>query len=201
MMSLNELRAREEGSGLSTVEKERERWRGLASSNALEFGGVGGMSGGVLGAWCCYRCGRSTSFVVDFSVCIETLMNMINTIIKTTSLLPGGLFASLGVTRGVESDMRGVKLAISFSTTNHHPNSNCYQSQDIDHSLRKSCSDAIAACADPICDPLEKGVAAFDISTNASKPSISLPPAAAALPSPPPATVTEIPSKYSKTKH
>jgi hypothetical protein len=36
-------------------------------------------------------------------------------------------------------------------------------------------------------------VAAFDINTNASKPSISLPPASAALP-PPPATATEIPS-------
>ena len=29
---------------------------------------------------------------------------------KTTALLPEGLFASLGVTRGVESDMRGVKM-------------------------------------------------------------------------------------------
>ena len=45
---------------------------------------------------------------------------------KTTSLLPEGLFASLGVTRGMESDMRGVKLVISFSITNHRPNSNSY---------------------------------------------------------------------------
>lgn len=29
---------------------------------------------------------------------------------KTTSLLPEGLFASLGVSRGVEGDLRGVKL-------------------------------------------------------------------------------------------
>ena len=32
---------------------------------------------------------------------------------KTTSLLPEGLFASLGVSRGVEGDLRGVKL-VSF---------------------------------------------------------------------------------------
>jgi hypothetical protein len=50
----------------------------------------------------------------------------------------------------------------------------------------------IAACADPICDPLEKWVAAFDINTNASKPSTSLPPTSAAPP--PPATATEIPN-------
>lgn len=29
---------------------------------------------------------------------------------KTTSMLPEGLFASLGVTRTTETDMRGVKL-------------------------------------------------------------------------------------------
>jgi hypothetical protein len=51
----------------------------------------------------------------------------------------------------------------------------------------------IAACADPICDPLEKWVAAFDINTNASKPLTSLPPTSAA-PLPPPATATEIPN-------
>ena len=32
---------------------------------------------------------------------------------KTTSLLPEGLFASLGVSRGAEGDLRGVKL-VSF---------------------------------------------------------------------------------------
>lgn len=50
MTSLDELRAREEGSGLSAAEKERERKRGLGSSGALEFSGIGGMSAGVLGA-------------------------------------------------------------------------------------------------------------------------------------------------------
>ena len=35
---------------------------------------------------------------------------------KTTSLLPEDLFAPVGVTRGVESNMRGVKLVISFCT-------------------------------------------------------------------------------------
>jgi hypothetical protein len=69
MTSLDELRVREEGSGLSAVEKEREGKRGLASSKALEFGGFSGMSGGVLSASVsgCYRCGRSISFVVDFA--------------------------------------------------------------------------------------------------------------------------------------
>ena len=33
---------------------------------------------------------------------------------KTTSLLPEGLFASLGVSRGVEGDLRGVKLVSNF---------------------------------------------------------------------------------------
>lgn len=33
---------------------------------------------------------------------------------KTTSLLPEGLFASLGVSRGVEGDLRGVKLVSGF---------------------------------------------------------------------------------------
>ena len=50
MTSLDELRAREEGSGLSAADKERERKRGLGSSKALEFSGIGGMGSGVLGA-------------------------------------------------------------------------------------------------------------------------------------------------------
>ena len=33
---------------------------------------------------------------------------------KTTSLLPEGLFASLGVSRGVEGDLRGVKVVSIF---------------------------------------------------------------------------------------
>ena len=49
MASLEELRAREEGSGVSAAEKERERKRGLGSSKSLEFSGIGGISGGVLG--------------------------------------------------------------------------------------------------------------------------------------------------------
>ena len=39
--------------------------------------------------------------------CLASLSLMFN---KTTSLLPEGLFASLGVSRGVEGDLRGVKL-------------------------------------------------------------------------------------------
>jgi hypothetical protein len=133
MTSLDELRAREEGSGLSAAEKERERKRGLGSGRALEFGGIGGMSGGVLGASVSGGVTgvvdllRSSSTLLTFPVWIETLTNMFT---KTTSLLPEGLFASLGVTRGVESDMRGVKLVIPFSTTNHGPNSNCCHSMN-----------------------------------------------------------------------
>lgn len=37
----------------------------------------------------------------------ETLTNMLS---KTTSFLPEGLFASLGVTSGIDNDLRGVKM-------------------------------------------------------------------------------------------
>ena len=43
--------------------------------------------------------------------CLASLSLMFN---KTTSLLPEGLFASLGVSRGVEGDLRGVKLVSNF---------------------------------------------------------------------------------------
>ena len=33
---------------------------------------------------------------------------------KNSSLLPEGLFASLGVSRGIEGDLRGVKLVSGF---------------------------------------------------------------------------------------
>ncbi|KAF8965587.1 Sec34-like family-domain-containing protein [Flammula alnicola] len=75
---------------------------------------------------------------------LETLTNMLS---KTTSLLPEGLFASLGVTRGPETDMRG----------------------DIDHSLRKGCEDVISACANPLCDPLEAWLTALNGSTAVPK--------------------------------
>ena len=58
---------------------------------------------------------RSLLTLLTIPVCTETLTNMFT---KTTSLLPEGLFASLGVIRDVESDMRGVKLVILFSTAN-----------------------------------------------------------------------------------
>ncbi|KAF9526898.1 Sec34-domain-containing protein [Crepidotus variabilis] len=66
----------------------------------------------------------------------ETLTNMFN---RTTSLLPEGLFASLGVTRGPESDLRGVRI-------------------EIDQSLRKACEDVIAGAANPVSEPLEAWV-------------------------------------------
>ena len=45
--------------------------------------------------------------VQESDECLASLSQMFN---KTTSLLPEGLFASLGVSRGVEGDLRGVKL-------------------------------------------------------------------------------------------
>jgi hypothetical protein len=58
------------------------------TSKMSEFGGVPATVGGVGGV-------------------TDTLTNMLS---KTTSLLPEGLFASLGVTRGSGSDLRGVKI-------------------------------------------------------------------------------------------
>jgi len=81
--------------------------RSLGSSKAMEFASSGGVT--------------------------ASLSNMFN---KTTSLLPEGLFASLGVSRGVEGDLRGVKL-------------------DIDQNLRRACEDIIAICSKPVCEPLE----------------------------------------------
>lgn len=48
---------------------------------------------------------------VDFDEGLASLSLMFN---KTTSLLPEGLFASLGVSRGIEGDLRGVKLVSIF---------------------------------------------------------------------------------------
>ena len=45
----------------------------------------------------------------------ESLASLSQIINKTTSLLPEGLFASLGVSRGVDGDLRGVKLVSFFS--------------------------------------------------------------------------------------
>ena len=86
------------------------------TSRALEFAGV--------------------SSAVGAGGMTETLTNMLS---RTTSLLPEGLFASLGVTRGVETDLRGVKM-------------------DIDQNLRKACEDVIASCSQPICEPLDAWV-------------------------------------------
>ena len=70
MTSLDELRAREEGSGLSAAEKERERKRGLGSGKALEFSGIGGMSSGVLGA----SVSGGVTGVVDLPYSLSTLL-------------------------------------------------------------------------------------------------------------------------------
>ena len=94
----------------------------LAFTKAL--GRIGGTGDGVTGV-------LDLQFAVDLCqllfVCIETLTNIF---IKTTLLLPEGLLASLGVTCGVESDIRGLRSVISFSTTNHHPNYNWYYSMN-----------------------------------------------------------------------
>lgn len=88
---------------------------------------------------------------------------------RTTSLLPEGLFASLGVARGPENDMRGVK-------------------QDIDHTLRQGCEDAIAASVLPICGPLESWSASLGPNVGSDP---SAPAAAALAPAPSPATLQE----------
>jgi hypothetical protein len=79
----------------------------LAFTKAL--GRIGGTGDGVTGV-------LDLQFVVDLCqllfVCIETLTNIF---IKTTSLLPEGLFMSLGVTHSVGGDIRGVRSVISFS--------------------------------------------------------------------------------------
>uniref|UniRef100_A0A8H7Y1U4 Conserved oligomeric Golgi complex subunit 3 n=1 Tax=Psilocybe cubensis TaxID=181762 RepID=A0A8H7Y1U4_PSICU len=112
-MSLEEVRMREEGSHSSAVR-----------TPATGMGMGSGMAS------------LGSARALDFGV-TETLTNMLS---KTTSLLPEGLFASLGVSRGGGADgeggMRGVKL-------------------DIDHALRKACEDTIEACAGPVCAILD----------------------------------------------
>jgi len=85
----------------------KEYERPLGSSKAMEFVPSGGVT--------------------------ASLSNMFT---KTTSLLPEGLFASLGVSRGVEGDLRGVKL-------------------DIDQNLRRACEDIISICSRTVCEPIE----------------------------------------------
>lgn len=46
--SLDESRLREEGSGLRTAEKERDKWA-MSSARASEFGGLGAVRGALVG--------------------------------------------------------------------------------------------------------------------------------------------------------
>lgn len=105
------------------------------SSRTLEFGGI--------------------SATVGVGGVTETLTNMIN---RTTSLLPEGLFASLGVARGPDSDLRGVKMVSSAHTNflKSHFIESMFFNKDIDQSLRKACEDIIMACSQLVCEPLEK---------------------------------------------
>ncbi|TFK18300.1 Sec34-domain-containing protein [Coprinopsis marcescibilis] len=64
-----------------------------------------------------------------------TLTTMFN---RTTAILPEGLFASLGVSRGDES-IRGAK-------------------HGIDHDLRRACEDVIASSVSTTCDPIDQWV-------------------------------------------
>jgi hypothetical protein len=105
------------------------------TSRTLEFGGISATVGGVGGV-------------------TETLTNMFN---KTTSLLPEGLFASLGVTRGPDADFRGVKLVSLQKICSLEIYLSLFADKDIDKSLRKACEDVITACSYPICDPLDFG--------------------------------------------
>ena len=76
-----DLRGRDDQSDVGT------RLKTPTTSKTLEFGGV--------------------SATVGVGGVTETLTNMLS---KTTSLLPEGLFASLGVARGGDNDLRGVKI-------------------------------------------------------------------------------------------
>lgn len=87
-----DLRQRDDGKGFE---------RSLGSSKAMEF-----PSTGVTGAFC-----PCIQGLMHSDECLASLSLMFN---KTTSLLPEGLFASLGVSRGVEGDLRGVKLVSIF---------------------------------------------------------------------------------------
>ena len=92
-----DLRQRDEG-------KEYEQPLGI--TKAVEFVPSGGVTG---------------TFFLLLLLCSEIggiltklLASLSNMFTKTTSLLPEGLFASLGVSRGVEGDLRGVKLVSIF---------------------------------------------------------------------------------------
>ncbi|KAJ7504805.1 Sec34-like family-domain-containing protein [Mycena galericulata] len=70
----------------------------------------------------------------------DTLATMLN---RTTALLPGALFASLGMPRGGEEGIRDAK-------------------HGIDHELKRACEGVIAECALPICAPLRAWVEQID---------------------------------------
>jgi hypothetical protein len=151
--SLDELRMREDGpiSGPSEWSKDGRKISGTSPRPPdLSSTMRGALSGG----------GVTGEFAIAFPGQIttenraETLTNMLN---RTTSLLPEGLFASLGVTRGPENDMRGVK-------------------QDIDQSLRQGCEDAIATCVHAIRGPLESWSASLGPKAG-SDPSVPAAPA------------------------
>ncbi|KAF7376406.1 Sec34-domain-containing protein [Mycena sanguinolenta] len=69
----------------------------------------------------------------------DTLASMLN---RTTSLLPGALFASLGMPRS-EEGIRDAK-------------------HGIDHDLKRVCEEVISECATPICTPLRKWIDQID---------------------------------------
>lgn len=74
----------------------------------------------------------SSKSTTDFGGVTETFANLLS---RTTSMLPDGLFASLGMTRG-EDGIRGVK-------------------HGIDHDLRRACENVISVSVDSICEPLQ----------------------------------------------
>ncbi|KAF8210627.1 Sec34-like family-domain-containing protein [Mycena galopus ATCC 62051] len=69
----------------------------------------------------------------------DTLATMLN---RTTSLLPGALFASLGMPRS-EEGIRDAK-------------------HGIDHDLKRVCEEVISSCATPICTPLRQWIDQID---------------------------------------
>lgn len=98
------------------------------------------------------------------SVVSDTLASILN---RTTSLLPTGLFASLGMPRGDENlgDAKHVRLlhisSVLLANVAH---------QGIDHELKRACEDIIFLCSDQICFPLRQWTQRVQSHLNTPKP-------------------------------
>ncbi|KZP22300.1 Sec34-domain-containing protein [Athelia psychrophila] len=99
---------------------------------------------------------RDVQPTIDLGGVTETLASILN---RTTSLLPSGLFASLGMPRGAEN----------LGDAKH----------GIDHELKQACEDIIFLCSDQITSPLRQWTSRVQsqIDTQGSAPSANAHPA------------------------